>query len=96
MGRDSTGELVQEIPQEFKTTELQVPPLAQVPTTADWPALSLGFRSAGDIGQASQDLLTLQLAVQVNRRVGGGLLSQRTPLKRPQAIYLTTLRGLLL
>ena len=43
MGRNSMGELVQEIPQESKITELQVPPLAQVPATADWPALSLGF-----------------------------------------------------
>ena len=47
MGRNSTGELVQEIPQESKITELQVPPLVQVPATADRLALSLGFRLAG-------------------------------------------------
>ena len=45
------GELVQEIPQESKTTEVQVPPLSQVPATADRPALSLGFRPAGDVGR---------------------------------------------
>ena len=49
-GRNSTGEVVQEIPQDSETTELQVPPRAQVPTTADQPALSLGFRPAGDDG----------------------------------------------
>ena len=41
---------------------------------------------------ASQDLCTLQLAVQVNRRVGGVLLSQGSTSFRRQAIYLTTLR----
>ena len=51
MGRNSMGELVQETPQESETTELQVPPLAQVPATADRPALSLGFRPAGDDGR---------------------------------------------
>ena len=51
MGRNSTGELVQDIPQESETTELQVPPWVQVPATADRPALSLGFRPAGDDGR---------------------------------------------
>ena len=46
MGRNSTGELVQEIPQESKITELQVPPVVQVPASADHLALSLGFRLA--------------------------------------------------
>ena len=44
---DSMGESVQEIPQESENTELQVPPIEQVPVTADRPALSLGFRPAG-------------------------------------------------
>ena len=51
MGINSTGELVQEIPQESKSTELQVPPIAQVPVTADRPALSLGFQLAGVLQQ---------------------------------------------
>ena len=50
-GRNSTGEVVQEIPQDSEATELQVPPQAQVPTTADRPALSLGFWPAGDVGR---------------------------------------------
>ena len=41
------GELVHETSQDSETTELQVPPPAQVPGTADRPALSLGFRLAG-------------------------------------------------
>ena len=49
MGRNSTGEVVQEIPQDSEATELQVPLRAQVPATADRPALSLSFRSAGDV-----------------------------------------------
>ena len=56
------GELVQEIPQDLKITELQVLRLAQVPGTADQPALSLGFPLAGVLHQrhpsstaASQD-----------------------------------------
>ena len=53
-------------------------------SASGWPAMS---------DPASQDLRTLRLAVQVNGCVGGGLLSQHTPLKRPQATYLTTLRG---
>ena len=49
-GRNSTDELVQDIPQDSETTELQVPPRVQVPATADRPTLSLGFRPAGDVG----------------------------------------------
>ena len=45
---------------------------------------------------ASLDLCNPPLAAQVIRRVGGGLLSQRTPLKRPQAIYHCHLQGRLL
>ena len=47
MGRNSMGELVQEIPQESKLTEFQVPPVVQVPATAGRLALSLGFQLAG-------------------------------------------------
>ena len=47
----STGEVVQEIPEDSEATESQAPPWAQVPATADRLALSLGFRPAGDIGR---------------------------------------------
>ena len=63
-------------------------------STSGWPACytSATLRATA----ASLDLRTQQLAVQENRRVGGGLLSQCTPLKRPQAIYRQQLRGQLL
>ena len=83
MGRNSMGELVQEIPQESKITELQVPPIVQVPASADCPALSLGFRPAGVLQQRHRIVTTLQLAVQVNERVGKGLLSQGLTSFRP-------------
>ena len=97
---DSTGELVEDDPQDLEITEVQVPRLVQFPGTADClaPGLSkadveFNFRlpvcySSATLcaTAASLDLCTLPLAVQVNRRVGGGLLSQGTPLKRPQAI----------
>ena len=43
MDRDSTGELVQEIPQETEITEVQLPRIVQVPASADRLALSLNF-----------------------------------------------------
>ena len=49
------GELVQETSQDSEDTELQVPPPAQVPRTADWPALSPGFRLAGVLQQCHLD-----------------------------------------
>ena len=91
MGRNSTGELVQEIPQESKITELQVPPLVQVPATADRLALSLGFRltrvQQRHATAGSQDRRTLRLAVQVNGCVGGGLLPQGVTSFRPYYYY---------
>ena len=40
---NSTGELVQENPQETENTELQVPLVVQVPLSADRLALTLNF-----------------------------------------------------
>ena len=89
---ETTGELVKESPQDLEFTEVQVLRLVQFPGTADRlaPGLSkadveFNFRipvcySSATLRAtaASLDLRTPPLAVQVIRRVGGGLLSQRT------------------
>ena len=92
MGRNSTGELVQEIPQESKTTELQVPPQAQVPATADRPALSLGFRSAGDIGRGITGSTHSTTGCPSEQTCWRSPPFSRLTSFRHQAIYLTTLR----
>ena len=77
-----TGELVHETSQDSKTTELQVPLQAQVPWTADWPALSLGFRLVCYTSAtlramaASLDLRILRPAVLVIGCACEGLCSQ--------------------
>ena len=83
MGRNSMGELVQEIPQESKITELQVPPIVQVPVTADPPRSQPRLPAGRRATAASQDRCTLWLAVQVNGCVGEGLLSQGSTSFRP-------------
>ena len=107
---ETTGELVQEVPKEDEITELQVPRLVQFPGIADRLALGLSkadvefnFRlpvcySSATLcaTAASLDLCTPPLSAQKIRRVGGGLLSQHKPLKRPQATLCGHLQGQLL
>ena len=82
----------------------QVPWLVQLPGTAHSPVTASArrkrFSTSGWLvcyssatlhaTAASLDLHTPPLAAQKIRRAGGGLLSQHTPLKRPQATLTST------
>ena len=86
------GEVVKEIPQDSETTELQVPPRVQVPATADWPALSLGFWSAGDIGRGVTGSTHSTTGCPSEQTCWRSPPFSRLTSFRRQAIYLTTLR----
>ena len=100
----ATGKLVQEVPKEDKITEVQVlrlvtgPPTATAKLDEEFNFWLLVYYSSTTLRAtaASLDLRTLPLSAQKIRRVGGGLLSQHTPLKRPQATYRGHLQGRLL
>ena len=81
---------MQENPQDLEITELQVPWLLQVPGTADWPTLTLGFRLAGVLQRCHPTYNscvtgsnTLRLAVQVIGCVCEGLLPQVSTSEMP-------------